>query len=1126
VKNPAPSFRLVVVLVLTASLSVTTLSAAVEKTHEGRFKDAIRFREGGVIAVAPRPVNDLESNDSLYQGWDEFRARHGGAWKIFLDERSAMPTLVSGRGVELFSKKAFEGATPDDVESRIRAFLQENSALLGDWTGTLELDAGASGELREGHWQLVFRQSVDGVRVESSRLDFHVVDGKLTLFGSSNWGPATVGGVPQIDAGDARDFLDAYLGVATKQYESVGEPELVMLALDADPGLDRPRKWSGPRGAGLTHALVWRLQFRDPESPAVWVGEIDAHDGSVRAFFDGAHYAAIRGGVIPEAPSVGCVSGSCEIAGFPMPFADWTESGQPTARTDAYGNLTCNDPEATFTTALNGQYARVQDNCGPVLETAGCGDALRLGTKAGENCNVAPGSSAGNTAAARSAYYHVNRVNEVARFYNPASSWLNGKVTINTNWNQTCNASYGGGGIYLYRSGTSWAECANSGEIQGIAVHEWGHGYDFNDGGGEDYTSEAYGDVVSMLASRESCFGPGLFTDGRVCSGYGDTCLTCTGFRDHDWAARQGNTPATPQDFVQNNCSEGAGPCGRSVHCESYPIGESIFDLATRDLPAAGMDVDSAWQLVERLWYSTRAGSGGSIYTCALPDSDSCAAGSWYQRLRVFDDDDGDLSNGTPHAAELYAAFARHNIACGAPEDAENQSTSGCPALAAPVLALGENVAGPALSWDEIPGAVEYLVYRGDLGCNRQQVAIATLPAGTTIYSDALPDPDIPRYYRVEAIGANAACRSAVSNCEISAGGPRLQKNDHRMIEEGANVNGNGFLDPGETVKLPVALFNGGTADALDVTGRLRTVDPTQGRVIEPVATYPDLVVGEESESNLPHFELTLFESGVACGESVMLELEMDALGAATRYRQFELTLGDRNRDLVKTDSIPIQRQTPTPVTTTLNVIEDRTIAELDVTVNISHPNVAELIVELTSPQNTTVRLHDNSGSGPGLTTRYDLEADPDGPGTMADFEGESILGNWTLSVRDTVWGAAGAAYLNGFTLHVTADGAFDCDVLTCPEPVPGEAPDGFFIKRVVDGGDGSIDLVFSWNGVAGAAGYHVLHSTVATYDSLVDVTGRTTGETTLTMENGAAITPDLTFFQVRAVNGCNEESP
>lgn len=136
--------------------------------------------------------------------------------------------------------------------------------------------------------------------------------------------------------------------------EEAEKPELVIMALDASPDLDRPRAWTGARGAGLVHALVWRFQFRDPESPALWVAEIDAHDGSVRAFYDGAHYSAIRGGVFPEAPEVGCVSGSCEIDDFPMPFADWTESGQSQAYTDEFGNFACIDPDATFETRLSG----------------------------------------------------------------------------------------------------------------------------------------------------------------------------------------------------------------------------------------------------------------------------------------------------------------------------------------------------------------------------------------------------------------------------------------------------------------------------------------------------------------------------------------------------------------------------------------------------------------------------------------------------------------------------------------------------------------------------------------------------------------------------------------------------
>jgi len=863
--------RCLAAVVVTLFFAVSFAWALRPADADGRFQRHVQPRQGGVIAVAPRALDRLDPVDKLRLDWEEFHDRQGGRWQVYLDERTEMPTLVSGSGVEWFSKGVLGTLTRDVVEARARAFLDEHRDLLGEWSAFLELDTDASAELGGGRWQIVFRQVVNGVRVENARLEFHVNNGKLTMFGASHWGVPKVSGLPAIDVAEARKALDEYLGEATEGFDETEDPELVLMALDAGAVGERPKRWAGLRGQGLNHALVWRLQFHDPDGPELWVGEIDAHDGSIRAFYDGAHYTSIRGGVFPQRPDGDCPDGGCEIDGFPMPFADWSENGQPVTFADVFGNLACSDPAATVTTSLRGPYVHVEDHCGPISESAECGEGIQLGLKPGADCDVGPHISPGNTAAARSGYYHVNRVAEVARFYNPTNPWLNAPVNLITNFDRTCNASWGGS-IYMYRSGNG---CANGAEVQGVVVHEWGHGYDQYDGGGYDNTSEAYGDLVAMLASRESCFFRGFFADGGVCTGYGDTCLNCTGFREFDYEARTASTPATPQVFVANNCGSGTGPCGGEVHCEAYPIGEAMYDLAVRDLPAAGMDVDSAWQLVERLWYSTRQGSSGSIYTCALPDSDSCAAGSWYQRMREADDDDADLSNGTPHAAELFAAYDRHNIACGLPGASENQSTSSCPVLDAPALIVTETESGAALSWAGVAGASQYLVLRGELGCNRQQVPMGPFPGEITSYLDTERDPELLRYYRVQAIGANPACRSAVSNCETTPPGPRLQMNDYRIVEDGILTNGNGALDPGETVKLPVTLFNGGQADAYVVTGSLRTVDPAQGRVLTPVTSVADLPIGVQAESNAPHFELTLFEPAISCGETVLLDLEM-----------------------------------------------------------------------------------------------------------------------------------------------------------------------------------------------------------------------------------------------------------
>jgi hypothetical protein len=193
---------------------------------------------------------------------------------------------------------------------------------------------------------------------------------------------------------------------------------------------------------------------------------------------------------------------------------------------------------------------------------------------------------------------------------------------------------------------------------------------------------------------------------------------------------------------------------------------EAIYDLAARDLPASGMDPDSSWQLAERLFYQSRQGSGGNAFNCGVP-SDGCTVTSWYAKLRTADDDDGNLANGTPHAAAIHAAFARHEIACGLATDPSNQSTSSCPSLATPAVTATPGTGQVALSWAAVPGAAEYRVLRNDIGCGYTSNVVATV-TGTT-YTDASLPAGFAVYYKVQALGANDACESAVSACSTTS---------------------------------------------------------------------------------------------------------------------------------------------------------------------------------------------------------------------------------------------------------------------------------------------------------------------------------------------------------------------
>jgi hypothetical protein len=289
----------------------------------------------------------------------------------------------------------------------------------------------------------------------------------------------------------------------------------------------------------------------------------------------------------------------------------------------------------------------------------------------------------------------LNRIAEHARVWLPTRPWLSAQLTDNVNLNQTCNAYWNGTSVNFFKSGGG---CRNTGEIAGVFLHEWGHGLDANDGGGMDNPSEAYADITAIMSTHVSCVGRG-FDMTNNCSGYGNACLSCTGVRDQDWGAHQSHTPATPAGFVSSFCEIGSSPCGREVHCESQVGAETLWDLAVRDLPATGLDPASSWQLADKLWYRSRLGSGGNAYNCALPSSDGCAATSWFSKLRAVDDDDGNLANGTPHAAAIFAAFDRHKIACGLASDASNQNSTICPAIGTAALTATPGAASAQLSW-------------------------------------------------------------------------------------------------------------------------------------------------------------------------------------------------------------------------------------------------------------------------------------------------------------------------------------------------------------------------------------------------------------------------------------------
>ncbi len=708
------------------------------------------------LAVRAIASTELPGSDGLRRAWDRF-AQDSGEWQAWIDQRSGLPTLAIGRGLAWFP---VDGAQPslESLAEQARNFTSEHSQLLGNVVAQMTLDEQASGPVGERVWHLTFRQQIGGVPVDGARYDFQLVLGKLVAFGANQWSEVRRSTQPQIAAERAQVVLENYLQLRTPgEIEYRGSASLHLVPRDPRGAVGS--EWRGARGRGLDHDLVWRFVFMVPEEPALWIADVDATTGTVLSLHDDTRYERIKGGVFPLSND-GQGTEGIEQAGLPMPFADFTIDNGGEQFSDDFGNAQCQT--GIVRTKLAGSYIRVSDACGAINEAGSCAAGVDLKTSPGTDCVVPSGSSAGNTHAARSSFYHLNRAMQTGRGWLPDNLWLQSQVTDNVNINNTCNAFWNGT-VNFYRSGGG---CRNTGELQGVFVHEWGHGLDQNDGGGYDNSSEAYADIVAIFNARESCVGRGFYQSGN-CGGYGDTCLNCSGIREMDWDTRARHTPATPQNFLATNCGGGGGPCGKEVHCESYPAAETLFDLATRDLPATGLDLDSGWQTAEKLWYLSRKGSGGNAYNCALPSSDGCGTTSWYHKLRLVDDDDGDLANGTPHGAAIYAAFARHNIACGATTDPTNQTHASCGPLPRPaIVQASKSASSVRVAWTAVPGAARYRLYRSDLGCDRGQVIVATVNAPTTAFTDDGVPENFTTYYRVQAFGPADGCDSPVSTCE------------------------------------------------------------------------------------------------------------------------------------------------------------------------------------------------------------------------------------------------------------------------------------------------------------------------------------------------------------------------
>ncbi len=724
---------------LAACLTAAALQLSIFSSAALAAGDAAAALRGGSRS-APAPALSIHRPGApearRLQRLERFFSTHSDRWEVRWDARTDRPHLIQGPGIALWPGNVETRLAR--VEQRLRRFLARHSELFDVPADQLRLDRRRSFGSGDGLWLVEFEQVHGGLPVVGARVFMRVNQGRLAQLGSDRLAAVELDLEPALTADQALGRASEAFGEKLARLSDGG-----LAIYPVAPANDAPGAlYQGAPGQGVRHRLAWRLRVATAAGGAFDLA-IDAHDGQL---LESRDLVRSLGRVTGEVAPIRRDDPPRHVG---LPWSRVMNAGVRYADHDGFYGYQGGAAWA----GLEGLYATVVDGCGEARLGSADGD-LDFGG-GGADCQTPGFGGAGNTLAARTAYFYLSRAQQRAiDLLGQAPGPRNGLVARTNLAGGGCGAFYNGaaGTLDFERSASG---CANPGELPGIVYHEWGHGVFESSGApaADGASGEAAADTFSFLETGDACIGDG-FRRGISCH---NCSRSCTGVRDLAAFALGGGAtlaaPDTVEDDLGLDCDrlgcpyagDGAdqyqGPMGYQAHCESQIASSANWDLSQRLRQVYGPERGA--QLMAELWYQSLAAAGSAyrkVPGAALchPDRqavDGCGADNWYTVYLMVDDDDGDLSNGTPNGCLIWQAFDAHGIACG--DEPPCHCAQPAVADAGPDLEVcsGEPVEigtparpGHAYTWSLVDG----LAKEPPGGWNQARITIA--PAETTTY--------------------------------------------------------------------------------------------------------------------------------------------------------------------------------------------------------------------------------------------------------------------------------------------------------------------------------------------------------------------------------------------------------
>ncbi|MCB9689982.1 MAG: hypothetical protein H6735_33385, partial [Alphaproteobacteria bacterium] len=384
------------------------------------------------------------------------------------------------------------------------------------------------------------------------------------------------------------------------------------LAVDLGPvpgalhtsGTVEPRLLELQTDDGLELRRAWMVRTRTEDPPGLWVAFVDAENGQLLSVHNEVRFL---NGTVSGMHHERLLDGS-PLVEDPIPLAIVVGGGGSNDITDEDGDFTVN--AGTLRTDFDGDWLSIQREDGPNAALTGAGPDLLWTSADADQTEI-------------DSWIFLHQVRDWGLSVDPTVRMMSVDLVSNVNVNQSCNAYYDGRSVNFFRSSN---QCNNTGQIADIEYHEWGHGFHFysirSPGGIFDGSlSEGAADTVSVFMTGDHLIGPTFFRNGG--------------------AVRNVEPDKVyPRDFRNDE---------RYVHDNGLIFGGTMWDLLQILQAEEGMTVGQ--HTTEQIFAGILRG-GTDI------------PGTFFEAL-VSDDDDGDLTNGTPHQCEIVEAFGRHGLANG-----------------------------------------------------------------------------------------------------------------------------------------------------------------------------------------------------------------------------------------------------------------------------------------------------------------------------------------------------------------------------------------------------------------------------------------------------------------------------